>query len=240
MERDRSSQYIKHVYWLEAREEIRLRDEMTARGQKVRSARGVVCTPLDRINKISTVAPEVWSETCARQGSWYRASDKSGLFLVVSAFELKGYESRKAATITLTDFVPPAAANGSDKTSLVADPEFREKIPSEWNEVGEVEKKIYLRWAKRMGSEVTEYDFLHLSQTANHANFMKPRLFLKEGNDVIPYSIDRTAHLCSCCLELFQVLGTRHAKKLVAPCPGASIFARLKPDRFMLVEKPEK
>jgi hypothetical protein len=84
---------------------------------------------------------------------------------------------------------------------------------------------------------VEDYDFLYLSHTANHANFIKPHFFIQENQSIIPYSIDRSAHLCSCCLELFQVLGTQYQKKLVAPCPGATIFARLKPNRYLLVKK---
>jgi len=38
-------------------------------------------------------------------------------------------------------------------------------------------------------------------------------------------------------MELFQVLGVEFHGKLVAPCPGATIFARLKPNRYPLVEK---
>jgi len=48
---------------------------------------------------------------------------------------------------------------------------------------------------------------------------VKPRFFIREGETMIPYSIDRSAHLCSSCLELFHVLGEEHKKKLVAPCP---------------------
>mgnify|MGYP000047008739 CR=1 FL=1 len=61
--------------------------------------------------------------------------------------------------------------------------------------------------------------------------------FIRDEENIIPYSIDRSAHLCSCCVELFQVLGDEFERKLVAPCPGATIFARLKPDRYLLVEK---
>jgi hypothetical protein len=60
---------------------------------------------------------------------------------------------------------------------------------------------------------------------------------VEDDAGIIPYSIDRSAHLCSCCVELFQVLGAEFQRKLVAPCPGATIFARLKPDRYLLVEK---
>ncbi|MFH1351080.1 MAG: hypothetical protein ABII26_09075 [Pseudomonadota bacterium] len=101
-----------------------------------------------------------------------------------------------------------------------------------------MEKTLYLRWARRLGSDVEDYDALYLSHTANHANFIKPRFFIREDRDIIPYSIDRSAYLCSCCLELFQIIGERYPKKLVAPCPGATLFARLEPDRYLLVEKP--
>jgi len=85
---------------------------------------------------------------------------------------------------------------------------------------------------------VDDYGFLYLSHSANHANFLSPRFFVRDGEGMIPYSIDRSAHLCSCCVELFQILGGNYQKKMVAPCPGATIFARLKPDQYLLVERP--
>lgn len=229
--------YTKHIYWLTKDEEARLQGELEVRGVRIGSAKGVVCAPLDAINKISSVAPEVWGDTCARQGSWYRASDKNGLYLVISAFELAGYEDKKAATITESDFVPPRLARSEDKKAMIHDPQFARQVPSPWKQVNDAEKKIFLRWAQRLGSEVRDFEELHLSHTANHANFIQPRFFVKEEERIIPYSIDRTAHLCSCCLELFQVLGTQHDKKLVAPCPGATIFGRRIPNRYLLVEK---
>ncbi len=229
--------YIKYVYWFTGDEKARLQEDMENRNIKMKAAKGIVCTPLDEINKISIVAPEVWDDTCARQGSWYRASDKNGLYLVVSSFELGGYEEQKAATITRSEFDPPKLASEEEKKRMINDQEFMNKIPPDWQKIDEIEKRIYLRWAKRLGSEVRDYDFLYLSHTANHANFIKPRFFIRENRSIIPYSIDCSAHLCSSCLELFQVLGTQYSKKLVAPCPGATIFARLKPNRYLLVKK---
>ena len=231
--------YVKHTYWLSKSEEGKLREDLLDRGIKLKSAKGIVCTPLDEINKISSVAPDVWDDTCSRQGSWYRASDKNGLYLVISSFELEGYEKRKAATITKSDFVPPHSASPDEKKAMILDPSFDEKVPSAWSQVGDLEKRIYLRWAKRLGSDVTEYDFLFMSHTANHANFIHPRFFIEKDHQIIPYSIDRSAHLCSCCIELFQVIGSTFREKLVRPCPGACIYARLKPDQYLLVEKPE-
>ncbi len=229
--------YIKYVYWLTEDEELRLREDMEGHNIKMKSARGIVCTPLDEINKISSVAPAVWDDTCARQGSWYRASEKNGLYLVVSSFKLQDYEEQRACTITGSEFDPPRLASKEEKESMINDPEFIRMIPPYWKKIEETEKRIYLRWAQRLGSEVRDYDFLYLSHTANHANFINPRFFIRENRAIIPYSIDNTAHLCSSCLELFQVIGTQYLKKLVAPCPGASIFSRLKPNRYLLVKK---
>jgi len=229
--------YVKHVYWLTSEEERGLREDLASEGIPLKSAKGIVCAPLDPLNKVTSVAPEVWNETCARQGSWYRRSDKNGLYLVVSAFDLEGYEHGKAAVITESDFVPPRLADEADKKALLQDPAVKARIPAEWKAPGEMEKRIYLRWARRMGSDVEDYDDLYLSHTANHANFIRPRFFVREGKGVIPYSIDRTAHLCSCCVELFQILGEEYKKKLVAPCPGAVIFARLKKDRYLSVQR---
>ena len=229
--------YIKHVYWLTPEEEGRLRDDLAFRGIDLKAAKGVVCAPLDPVRKASSVAPGVWNETCRRQGSWYRRSDKNGLYLVVSPFDLPGYEGKKAAVITESDFVPPRLAEDAEKEALVSDPRIRARIPDEWKRPEESEKRIYLRWAGRMGSDVRHYEDLYLSHTANHANFVHTRLYVEDENGVIPYSIDRTAHLCSCCLELFQVLGGDYDRKLVAPCPGAVIFARLTQDRYLGVSK---
>jgi hypothetical protein len=230
------ARYIKHIYWLSKEEEVFLREELRAAGLKLKSAKGVACTPLDERNKISSVAPEVWTETCARQGSWYRASPKSGLHLIVSSFELDHSRYIKEATITKSDFRPPHHADEKQKREMIEDRDLIRRIPAEWQTIPEAEKGVYLKWAKRLGSTVGDYDFLYLSHTANHANFIKPQFFIDQEGGLIPYSIDRSAHLCSCCLELFQILGQEFHRKLVAPCPGAIIFARLKPDEYLLVE----
>lgn len=229
--------YKKHVYWFTENEEAHLRDELASRNIRLRSAKGVVCTPLDQINKISSVAPNVWNETCGRKGSWYRTSGKKGLYLVVSSFELENYREQKAGTIIESDFVPSQLASLEDKKALFEDTTLTRRLPKEWPQVEETEKRLYLRWAKKLGSDTEDFAFLHLSHTANHANFLTPRFFIRDESGIIPYSIDRSAHLCSCCVELFQIIGAEYKKKLVAPCPGACIFARLKPDRYLLVER---
>jgi hypothetical protein len=233
-----SRPYQKFIYWMEEEKESLLRDELASRNIRLPSGKGIVCAFLDPINRIGSVAPEVWSETCRRQGSWYRTSEKNGLYLVISSFPLVGHEERLEAVITESDFQPPKLACQEDKQTLLQDTQLRDRLPEEWKRPGDVEKRIYLRWAKRLGSTVETFEELYVSHTANHANFISPHFAMKENNRPIPYSIDRSAHLCSSCVELFNVLGDAFPIKLVAPCPGAVIFARLAPDRYLLVEKP--
>ena len=230
--------YQKHIYWLDKAQVPALKKDLQTKNIKLKYAKGIVCTPMDRINKIAVVTPEIWNETCRRQGSWYRTSDKNGLYLVISAFELAGFETDRAAVITQSDFILPKPASLNEKQFLFESPQLQERMPPEWEQVEDVEKRIYLRWAKRLGSAERDYDQLYKTHTANHANFIKPAFFIEAPDGIIPYSIDRSAHVCSCCVELFQVLGSQFKKKLVAPCPGAVIFARLKPDRYLLVESP--
>lgn len=208
-----------------------------SRDTGLESGKGVVCRGLDEINKIIRVSPEVWSETCHRQGSWYRESGKAGQYLIISSFELLGFEQFKEATISRSDFLLPRPATREEKEEMVGDKEFRSLVPKEWHVISDLEKRTWMRWARRSGSEL-DWDTLFLSHTANHANFIKPRFFIESEGQTVPYSIDRSANLCSCCLELFQVIGHEWRKKLVSPCAGAVIFPRLPKDRYLLVERP--
>ncbi len=230
--------YQKHIYWLHKAQVPELENYLRTRDMRLRRAKGIVCTPMDRINRVACVAPDVWNGTCRRQGSWYRASEKNGRYLIISSFDLNGFESEKTALITESDFVLDKPASNDEKDLLFEDPELKKRMPLEWHKVEDVEERVYLRWARRLGSSVNAYDELYRTHTANHANFINPRFYLESSHGIIPYSIDRSAHICSCCVELFQILGAHFKKKLVAPCPGAVIFARLKPDRYLLVEKP--
>jgi len=228
---------VKHIYWLTEEKEGQLKRTLAERGIKLKSGKAVVCPGLDEITKIISIAPEVWSETCQRQGSWYKRSAKNGLYLIISSFDLEGFEPYKQAVITRSDFILPNPATRKEKQEMIEDEGFRPSVPKEWYEVSDFEKRLWIRWARRLGSD-DDWDTLFLTHTANHANFTKPRFFLEEDGHIIPYSIDRSANLCSCCLELFGVIGEEWKKKLVAPCSGAVVFSRLEKDRYLLVESP--
>jgi len=196
-----------------------------------------MCPGLDEISKIISVGPEVWDGTCHRQGSWYRESKKRGQYLIISSLELDDFEPYKEAIITRSDFSPPFLATVDQMQEMVKDEDFKPLIPYDWNIISDLEKRIWIRWARRSGSNA-DWDTLFLTHTANHANFIKPRFFIEEHGQKIPYSIHTSANLCSCCLELFQVIDGNYAKKFVSPCAGAVIFSRLPKDKYLLVEKP--
>jgi len=227
--------YVKHIYWLPEEQEGRLRTTLAERKLKLKAGKAVVCPGLDEINKIISVAPEVWNGTCQRQGSWYWRSDKKNLYLIISSFDLEGFEPYKEAVITISDFILPRPATIEEKQEMVEGKEFRPSVPHQWYEVSDFEKRLWIRWARRLGSQA-DWDTLFLTHTANHANFTKPRFFIEEDDHIIPYSIDHSANLCSCCLELFGVIGKKWKKRLVAPCSGAVVFSRLEKDRYLLVE----
>ena len=128
--------YQKHIYWLTEGRASALKTYLQRRDIKLKHAKGIVCTPLDRINKITSVAPEVWDDTCGRQGSWYRTSEKNGLYLIISAFEPAGFETEKAAVITESDFQLPRPASPAEKQGLLDDFRLKERMPARWSQGG--------------------------------------------------------------------------------------------------------
>ena len=112
---------------------------------------------------------------------------------------------------------------------------FTARAPEAWYAVSDQERQHYLQWAERLDQPVADYETLFSMNSANHANFIAPRYFLEQEGQTVPYSIAPTAHLCSCCVELFGILGREFPRLLVRPCSGAVLFARLTPDAYLEV-----
>jgi hypothetical protein len=74
-----------------------------------------------------------------------------------------------------------------------------------------------------------------MSHSANHSNFLDPKFFIKLDGLIVPYSIADSLHVCSSCLEFFNVLGSEWLVKYVVPCIGAVLFGRLPIDRYFKV-----
>ncbi len=228
-------EYRKYTYWVNARDIDTFRAAAGVSGLKPRWARGVVCSVLDPITSVGVVPPQTWEETCDRQGSWYRCSAHAGRYVVVSSspLDLPGCEPN--TRITGVDFSPPRSAGEEDVRSLLQSPAYRDREPAEWPNPDERERKRWAVMLARAGIAET-IDSLLKTHSANHANFMKPVFFVRSEGRIIPYSINRSDRLCSCCLEFYNIIGSDFTEKLVRPCLGALYFARLERDRFYRVE----
>ena len=236
----KTDDYVRYTYWITSAQAERLaRILKEEHGIRLRKAGGVVCTPLAPRSRVTLVTPQAWNRTCARQGSWYRTSSRAGLSLAVSPEPLEGFGFPLNTCITLSSERVTERADPETKLKLVESRQYKSLEPSEWRDVLPAEKKRFLAWARKRG---VTYDFeeLFLTHSANHANFIDPLLFMEEGDAMIPYSIDRSAALCSCCLELYNVLGYKFPKKLVALCSGAVAFSRLPEDVFLEVRTTQQ
>jgi len=145
---------------------------------KLKSGKAVVCAGLDEISKIMSVPPDVWDSTCRRQGSWYRNSEKNGKYLIISSFELEGYERFKEAVITQSNFILPRPITREEKKIMVDDEQFKSLVPREWYSITDLEQRIWIRWARKLGSEEGWGFLFFLTHTACHANFYQTTIFL--------------------------------------------------------------
>ena len=53
--------------------------------------------------------------------------------------------------------------------------------------------------------------------------------------NIAPYSIAKTARVCSACLQFFNIIGRQFREKYVVPCPGASLFAGMAVNKYYRV-----
>lgn len=227
------------VYWFREPPD-RLRALVRSAGYKCVFMRDLPCAAFRRDMPV-IVVPGAWNKTCARQGSWYRASDKNGAVLLVSPvcldpiFENKAVNGFLAATLDPDGFVPPRFARPGEVEALVSDASFLDNAPQEWLRASRRQSEFHMSLAKRFGAATTSWKKLFAIQSANHANFISPKLTAEINGEAVPYSIYPTAYLCSCCIQVFRVMETGREQLLAAPCPGGVIYGRLTPDRFVRV-----
>ena len=79
------------------------------------------------------------------------------------------------------------------------------------------------------------FEDLLTTWTANHANFVKGCHRADAAFENAPYSITDSAHISSCCVELFNLLESKEKALLVRPCIGGVIVKALERDQYYLV-----
>jgi hypothetical protein len=229
--------YAKYTYWVTTDERKEIVVRLRSEGRRVKPARSVMCTPLDAFVAASYIAPKVWDKTCRRQGSWYRSSRFRGQELLVMDKPLAGFDERINTIVTFSDFTPPEYADRQQLEALVRSRAYQQAKPHQWEDVPEAEKRRWRRWLARNGLEMP-FDDLFLIHEANHANFLDPLLYVGDNGVKVPYSVAPSTQLCSCCVEIYNIVGRRYPRKLVAPCLGALMFADLPADRYLEVTTP--
>jgi hypothetical protein len=227
--------YVRYTYWLKpAKLNDALIHLLEVHGVRVKPARSVMCTPLDPFSQAAYISPEVWDRICARQGSWYRQSQWSGHALLVVAFPVEVLRAHLNTLIRPTDFAPGSLASLAEMKQLVQSEAYLSQRPEEWEQVSRSERERWAGWLEKLGIE-DSFEKIFLAHRANHANFLDPLLYVRANGAVIPYSIAPSHHLCSCCLEMYNLIGASFPKKFVVPCLGALTFAGLPQDRYFEV-----
>lgn len=229
-----NKQFVRYSYWVIPEKFPRIAEELESRFDTY-MAQKVPCEPLGRNIEVGFVLPEVWSLLCKRQGSWYRAAPRAGQIVVVSSVELDEYGLELETVIRDSDFRPPELPALPQRIHLVRSGRYSSMRPPEWERVSEEEKNGIVRQARTLGIRDSIDDIL-LSRSANHANFLYPRYYVRKDSEIIPYSISRSGNVCSSCLEFFNVIGGEFRTKMVVPCVGAVLYAGMRANRYYEVK----
>jgi hypothetical protein len=233
-------EYKKYTYWLQEKEFRDLENHWKQEGVRLVEAKNAACDPLSKEVEIGFVPLEAWGKNpfCKRPSSWYKASPFAGKILVVSSYDLQEYHFIPETIIRECRFRPPQLPNREEKLRLVNQQCYQQSKPEEWEDINSESPELHNQWLRAIGLRGVSYEELFITHRANHANFIEPAYFILEENELIPYSIDKTSHICSACLEFFNIIGTNFEKKYVVPCPGAVLYAGMITNRYYEVLRP--
>jgi len=178
---------------------------------------------------------------CRRQLTWFNpACTYYGKVLVISSSEIEGVDAEPAIIISELKRKRPKPPDRNEQLRLIQRESYKRARPDAWEDISGEDAESQERWLKVMGVRGITYDELFITHCANHANFIEPAHFIREDGQIIPYSIAKTSHVCSACLEFFNIIGAQFKKKLVIPCPGAVLFAGMAPNRYYEVVQPQQ
>jgi hypothetical protein len=232
--------YRKYCCWVNLKGLKAILENLERKGVELPEETRIPCRVLRKSMEAGYVVPLAWEGFCKRKTSWYLHSEKAGKFLFVSnrPLDLPGLES--PILITNSDFRPGRLPTSSEISELARSRSFQEAMPRSWDKPHPLERNFYERWFERYRvNEPFDFEKILLSHSANHANFIDPRFFKELSGRKAPYSIGKSSHVCSSCLEFFNILGSQWPVKYVVPCMGAVQFAKLPRDGYLKVVTPE-
>jgi hypothetical protein len=233
-------EYKKYTYWLREKEFHDFENRWKKKGSKLVEAKNAACAPLSKQVEIGFVPLEAWGKNpfCKRPSSWYKKSAYAGKILVISSIDLKEYQFTPETIIRDCRFRPPKLPSREERLRLIDQESYQKSKPAEWEDTDSEGPELHNQWLRAIGLRGVSYEELFITHCANHANFIEPAYSIAEENGPVPYSIDKTSHICSACLEFFNIIGTQFRKKMVVPCPGAVLYAGMITNRYYEVLMP--
>jgi hypothetical protein len=231
------SEYKKYCYWLDSNSLKKAKESLRKIDIESSEEDRIPCRVLRTSIEIGYVVPAAWEGFCKRRTSWHRKSQKAKKFLMVSNFPVDLPDFRNSVIITESNFKPDRLPSSEGVSQLIKSKKYQTQKPSEWDKPDPLEREFYQRWfGRQQRKEPFDFDKILLSHSANHANFIDPKFFIDLNGTIAPYSIADSIHVCSSCIEFFNILGEQWIKKYVVPCIGAVQFAHLPMDRYFEVE----
>lgn len=233
--------YNKFYTWINQDEFEKVRERLKKKGNPLTEETRIPCRVLRPSSNIDFVPPSAWYGFCKRRTSWYHRSEQTGKVLLVSGSLQHLSDFGDPIVIMDSDFNPDRFPNVEEIVPLIKSDEYRKRKPPEWDQCDPLEKDFYQKWFERHQSDAPfDFDSILLSHSANHANFLDPQYFITRNGVKAPYSIAGNIHVCSSCLEFFNIIGSQWPVKYVAPCIGAVLFAHLPTDQYFKVETPRR
>jgi hypothetical protein len=215
----------------------KVRKNFEAKGIQLTDEARIPCRVLRSSREAAYLASSAWYGLCKRRTSWYWESKKAGKLLVVSNISLDHLDIGNPIIITESNFKPDRLPSSEEIVQLVKSQEFQKRKPPVWENVEPIEKEFYQTWFERYrANEPFDFEKIFMNHSANHSNFLDPKFFINLNGTIIPYSIADSIHVCSACLEFFNILGSQWSIKYVVPCIGAVLFAHLPLNQYLKVE----
>jgi len=230
------SRYKKLCYWFDSHNLKKVRENIEQKGEELDDEVRIPCRVLRLSKDIGYLAPPAWDGFCNRRTSWYRRSNKAGRFLVVSNTSLDHLDIGNPIIIEESNFKPAYLPSYEEVLQLVKSEEYQRLKPDVWEKIDPLDKEFFRRWFERhRPKELFDFDKIFAHHSANHANFIDPKFSLNTNREEAPYSISDSIHVCSSCLEFFNILGEQWPIKYVVPCIGAVQFGHLPMDQYFEV-----
>jgi hypothetical protein len=229
--------YKKFCYWVDSDGLEKVRNNLEEREIEPTDESRIPCRVLKASTETGFIVPSAWYGFCKRRTSWYWESEKAGKTLVVSKAPIVPLDGENPIVITESNFKPDRLPLSGEITQLIESQEFQKRKPRSWENVEPIEKDFYQTWFERnRPTEPFDFDKIFTYHSANHANFLDPTFFLTLNGAISPYSIADSIHVCSSCVEFFNILGRQWPIKYVVPCIGAVLFAHLPMDHYFEVK----